>query len=56
MISLADHIGTFKPVMELSTGEEMNMLCQRHAGVYRFAELLEMLAKGIADSSIPVSE
>ena len=53
-MSLADHMGTFKQVMDLSTGEEMNMLCQRYDGFYRFANLLERLAEGIADGSIPV--
>jgi hypothetical protein len=56
LMSLADHMGTFKQVMDLSTGEEMDMLCQRHDGFYRFAKLLERLAEGIADGSIPVPE
>jgi hypothetical protein len=56
LMSLADHMGTFKQVMDLSTGEEMDMLCQRHDGFYRFAKLVERLAEGIADGSIPVPE
>jgi hypothetical protein len=56
LMSLAHHMRTFKQVMDLSTGEEMNMLCQRYDGFYRFAKLLERLAEGIADGSIPVAE
>jgi hypothetical protein len=56
LMSLADHMGTFKQLMDLSTGEEMNALCQRYDGFYRFATLLERLAEGIADGSIPVPD
>ena len=56
LMSLADHMGTFKQSRDMSTGEEMNMLCQRYEGFYRFANLLERLAEGIADGSIPVPE
>jgi hypothetical protein len=56
LVSLADHMGTFKQLMDMSTGEEMNGLCQRYDGFYRFAKLLERLAEGIADGSIPVPE
>jgi hypothetical protein len=56
LMSLADHMGTFKQVMDLSTGEEMNALCQRYEGFYRFAKLLGRLAEGIADGSIPVPD
>ena len=55
-MSLADHMGTFKQLMDISTGEEMNALCERYEGFYRFATLLERLAEGIADGSIPVPE
>lgn len=34
----------------------MDMLCERYNGFYRFATLLERLAEGIADGSIPVPE
>jgi hypothetical protein len=42
--------------MDMSTGEEMNALCQRYDGFYHFAKLLERLAEGIADGSIPVPD
>jgi hypothetical protein len=53
-VSLADHLGTFKQLREISTGADMNALCQRYDGLYRCANLLERLAEGIADGSIPV--
>ena len=56
LVSLAGHMGTFKQLMDTSTGEEMDALCQRYDGFYRFAKLLELLAEGIADGSIPVPE
>ena len=55
-MSLADSMGTFKQLMDMTTGEEMNALCQRYEGLYRFATVLERLAEGIADGSIPVPE
>ena len=56
LVTLADHMGTFKQLMDMSTGEEMNALCQRYDGFYHFAKLLERLAEGIADGSIPVPD
>ena len=56
LVSLADHMGTFKQLMDMSTGEEMHALCERYDGFYRFAKLLETLAQGIADGSIHVPE
>ena len=43
-------------LVDTCTGEEMDALCDRYDGFYRFAKLLEMLAGGIADGSIPVPE
>jgi len=47
---------TFKQWLDTCTGAEMDMLCERYNGFYRFATLLERLAEGIADGSIPVPE
>jgi hypothetical protein len=55
-VLLADHLGTFKQLMEISTDADMNALCQRYDGLYRFANLLERLAEGIAEGRIPVPE
>ena len=43
-------------MFDTCTSEEMDVLCERYDGFYRFAKVLEMLARGIADGSIPVSE
>ena len=56
LMSMADYMPTFKQLLDTCTGEEMNMLCDRYHGFYRFAQLLERLAEGIADGSIPVPE
>ena len=55
-MSMADYMPTFKQLLDTCTGAEMDMLCDRYDGFYRFATLLERLAEGIADSSIPVRE
>ena len=54
--SLADLLDTFKQLLETCTSAELNALCARYEGLYRFATLLEMLAAGIADGSIPVPD
>ena len=56
LLSLADSMPTFKQLLDMCTGEEMDMLCERYDGFYRFATLLERLAEGIADGSITVPE
>ena len=56
LLSLADYMGTFKQLLETCTSEELNTLCDRYEGLYRFALLLETLAQGIADGSIPVPD
>jgi hypothetical protein len=56
LLSMADHMPTFKQLLDTCTGEEMDLLCDRYDGFYRFAQLLERLAEGIADGSIPVPE
>ena len=56
LMSLADHMGTFKQLMDMSTSEEMNALCQRYEGFYRFANLLERLGFRVAEktTSFPI--
>jgi len=54
--SMADYLGTFKQLLDTCTGVDMDALCDRYDGLYRFAKLLEMLAGGIADGSMPVPE
>lgn len=54
LVSMYDHMPTFKQLLDTSTQAEMDALCQRYSGFYRFAKLLELLAEGIANGSIPV--
>ena len=56
LLSLADLMDSFKQLLETCTSEDINALCDRYAGLYRLATLLERLAAGIADGSIPVPE
>jgi hypothetical protein len=56
LMSMADYMGTFKQLLEACTGEDMDLLCERYEGFYRFAKLLEQLANGFADGSISVPE
>jgi hypothetical protein len=56
LMSMADSMGTFKQLLDTCTGVEMDALCNRYDGLYRFAKLLEMLAGGIADGSMPMPE
>jgi len=56
LMSIAEYMETFKQLLDTCTGEEMDALCDRYDGFYCSAKLLEMLADGIADGSIPVLE
>ncbi len=54
LVSMADYMGTFKEVMDSSTKDEMDELCERFSGFYRFGKLLEAAAQGIQHGSIRV--
>ena len=54
LMSMADYMSTFKQLLDICTGAEMDALCERYDGFYRFATLLERLAGSIADGNIPV--
>ena len=56
LVSMYDHMGTFKQLLDSCTSGEMDELCQKYDGFYRFAKLLEVLAEGIANGAIPVPE
>ena len=49
-----DYMGTFKQLMDTSSESEMNRLCQRYDGFYRFARLMEAMAGAIAAGEIQV--
>ena len=54
LLGMADYMDTFKAVMDSSSPDEMNQLCERYDGFYRFGKLLEALAQGIQDGRIRV--
>ena len=54
LAGMADHMPTFKRLMDISSEAEMNELCSQHMGLNRYAKLLERLAEGIARGDIPV--
>ena len=45
---------TFKELLDTSTQEQMDFLCNTYPGFYKYAKLLEMLAQGIQDGVIKV--
>ncbi len=54
LVSMYDYMDTFKQLLDISTDSQMFQLCQQYDGFYRFAKLLDSLAQGSADGSIPV--
>ena len=54
LLGMSDFMPTFKQVMDSSTPNEMNQLCERFDGFYRFGKLLEAIAQGIQDGRIQV--
>jgi hypothetical protein len=54
LVAMADYLDTFKQLMDSSTTEEMDLLCERYPGFYRFGKVLERVAEGIASGRIPV--
>ena len=49
-----DHMATFKKLMDMSTQTEMDVLCAKYEGFYRFAMLLENMAEAIRDGHLKV--
>jgi hypothetical protein len=49
-----DYMDGFKRVMDSTSRIQMDYICQQYDGFYRFAKLMEMLARGIADGIIDV--
>lgn len=52
--TMSDYMASFKQLLDMSSRQEMDLLCQRYAGFNRFARLLEQMAQGIADGSLTV--
>ncbi|MBN1427607.1 MAG: hypothetical protein JXB07_04425 [Anaerolineae bacterium] len=52
--NMYDHMATFKELLDTSTQIEMDVLCAKYEGFYRFAMLLESMAKAIQDGRLTV--
>ena len=52
--SFPEQTTRFKKLMDSTTHEQMDALCELYPGFYRFAKLLETLAQGIQDGTIEV--
>lgn len=53
---MVDYMSVFKKILGTSTEAQVDALCVNYAGFYRFAVLLEDLARGIADGTIEVPD
>ena len=51
---MAEHMPTFKRLMDLSSEDEINELCQKRMGLRRYAKVLERLAERIARGEVKV--
>lgn len=52
--SCYDYMDAFKRVMDSTSRIQMDYIFQQYDGFYRFAKLMEKLARGIADGIIEV--
>ena len=48
------YMATLKELLDTTTHEQMDNLCETYQGFYRFAKLIENLAQGIKDGTIKV--
>ncbi len=53
-MAMADAMGPCKPWLETCTDADLDGLCERSDGLYRFATRLEQVAEGIAKGRISV--
>ena len=51
---MADYMSGFKRLMDTSTRDELDALCQRFAGFFQYAQILERVAAGIQSGDIKV--
>jgi hypothetical protein len=52
--SFPEQTTTFKELLDTTTHEQMEALCELYPGFYRFAKLLESIAQGIQDGTLEV--
>lgn len=53
---MLDQMPNFKRLMDTTTLAEMDDLCDRFHGFYRYAKLLERMAEGISSGRIKIPE
>jgi hypothetical protein len=56
LTELLDYMPGFKQLLATAGPGEMNQLCERFDGFYRYAKILENLAAGIQSGAIKVPE
>lgn len=54
LAEMKEYLPDFHQLMMSTTSTEMNALCDKYAGFFRFAKILETLASGIASGKIKV--
>lgn len=54
LMNVADQLPLFYRMMEISTDDEINQLCEQRPGLYRFAKTLEQVAEGIQSGVITI--
>ena len=52
--SFPEQTTTFKELLDTTTTEQMDALCELYPGFYRFAKLVESIAQGIQDGTLEV--
>lgn len=53
---MEEYLPDFHQLMMTATSMEMDALCEKYAGFFRFAKMLETLASGIASGKIKVPD
>jgi hypothetical protein len=52
--SFPEQTTSFKELLDTTTHEQMDALCEQYPGFYRFAKLVESIAQGIQDGTLEV--
>jgi hypothetical protein len=53
LLSLYDFMEDFKKIMDACSNKELDGYCKEYDGFYYLAKILEDMARGIADGTIP---
>lgn len=54
LLSLHDVMADLKIIMDASTEQELDLICQQYEGFYLYMRIIEQLAEKIADGTISV--